>query len=71
MLREGKLIDFKLMVYINYFYFEWIFIKKYDFNVLFNIVDMNNDVFEMKLKSFLFNICLKCIFDVIKIYVDI
>lgn len=68
--REGKLIDSKSMVYINHFYFERVLTKKHDFNVLSNIADMNNDVFEMKLKSLPPNIRPKCISDVIKIHVD-
>lgn len=55
---------------MNHFYFERILSEKHDFNVLSNIVDMDNDVFEMKLKSLPSKIRPKFVSDVIKLHVD-
>lgn len=44
LLRDGRLVNFKLLVFMNFLYNDWIYFIEEDFDILFDIFGMGNEI---------------------------
>lgn len=44
LLRDERLVNFKLLVFMNFLYYEWIYFIKSDFDILLDIIGIGYEI---------------------------